>query len=96
VGLWVSHRVRSVRLDADLKQAIDVFQIDSGLTTEKVSFLIDVNQDDKLDSIKLLTKGFFVMSGADQVKYSLSLSLKYDWSASAYAIPTTTKEISLF
>ncbi len=86
----------AIRLDPTLAQHIDVYQIASDFSAKKISYVIDTNSNGTIDSIHLLAKGFYTMTGGDFVRYGYDLTVTYDWSAKAYAIPTKTSEISLF
>lgn len=86
----------SIRLDPTLATPLDVYQIASDFSAKKISYVVDTNSSGTIDSVRLLAKGFYTMTGGDFVRYAYDLTLTYDWSAKAYVIPTSTSEISLF
>lgn len=85
----------SIRLDADLLKSISVYDIDSGFNAKRLSFEMIVTPDGKIDTISLVSKGFYVMTGTDQVKFGFDLSIDFDWSKTTYTIPSKTSEIVL-
>ena len=85
----------SIRLDADLLKSISVYDVDSDFNAKRLSFEMVVTPDGKIDTIALVSKGFYVMTGTDQVKFGFDLSIDFDWTKTTYTIPTKTSEIVL-
>jgi len=85
----------SIRLDADLLKDIDVYDIDSGFNGKRLSFEVVITPEGKIETMNLVSKGFYVMTGTNQVKFGFDLSIDFDWTKTAYSIPMKTDDIVL-
>ena len=79
------------RIDFNRETIFDIYKIDSGFVAKKAMFKITVSPENKILSVDMDLKGFYVESDSgDQVKYRLEVSIDYDWTKSYSAV--TKKE----
>ncbi len=82
---------KSFRIDFNRETIFDIYKIDSGFAAKKAMFKITVSPENKILSVDMDLKGFYVESDSgDQVKYRLEVSIDYDWTKSYSAV--TKKE----
>ncbi|MCQ2742608.1 MAG: hypothetical protein MJ239_04855 [Bacilli bacterium] len=86
---------KSIRLDADMTFWHDVYQIESGFSAKKCNYEVVVNKDGRIETINILTKGFYKMVGTKQVKFDFNLKIKYGWKVTSYDVPTAAKNIEM-
>jgi len=92
----LNHYNKHIRLSSDpTKEHINVFTIKSGLNTKKADYKITTTSEGNIASIDILLKGFYEMDTNDDVKFSLNLKIRFDYSKTEYEIPTQKKDIAL-
>jgi hypothetical protein len=82
---------KSIRIDYNRVTLFDIYDIESEFVAKKASFTITTNADNKLVSVDIDLKGFYIeKESGDQVKFRLEVDIDYDWTKSYTAV--TTKE----
>lgn len=83
----LNHYNPKFRMDYTRVTVFDIFKIQSDFVAKKALFTVVTNSDDKLVSLDIDLKGFYVESDSgDQVKYRLQVEIDYDWSKSYTAV----------
>ena len=83
-----------IRLDADLVEDIDVYQIASAFSAKKASFEIVLDSNGEVYSIALYANGFYALTDGNQVKFELELDITFD-NTRSYTAPTGYQDIEL-
>jgi len=82
---------KSIRIDYNRVTLFDIYDIESEFVAKKAAFTITTNADNKLVSVDIDLKGFYIeKESGNQVKFRLEVDIDYDWTKSYTAV--TTKE----
>lgn len=83
----------AIRIDFTRATIFDIYKIKSDFVAKKALFTVTANSANKLTTIKIDLKGFYVETGSeDQVKFRLENEIQFDWSKS-YTAATTKEDI---
>ena len=78
---------RFFRIDFNRVTVFDIYKVESNFKAKKAYFTIVKSSDNKLVSVDIDLKGFYVeKDSGDQVKYRLEVSIDYDWTKSYTAV----------
>ena len=75
------------RVDYTRVTLFDIYKVNSGFNAKKAYFTVKVSPENKLLSVDIDLKGFYVEEESeDQVKYRLEVDIDYNWSKSYTAV----------
>lgn len=78
---------KSIRIDYERKTIFDIYKIKSDFNPKKASFVVTINNENKLVGLDIDLKGFYIENDSDdQVKFRLETEIDYDWSKSYTAV----------
>lgn len=83
-----------IRLDVDLTELINVYDIGENFNVNKLDFKIVIGLDGKVSSIELSAKGSYIDKNGEPLKWSFENSINYK-NISEYTIPIDTGDIDL-
>ena len=83
-----------IRLDVDLTELINVYDIEENFNVNKFDFKIVIGLDGKVSSIELDAEGSYIDKNGEPLKWSFKNSINYK-EISDYVIPVTTGDIEL-